>query len=149
MLHVANFDKVCRSIYARWNIGAVCLPFHAGKSEQSEAGQHSNADREVCTGGSCKLDFRFFSIVRHASTQLRKPATRGIASQHLQTFERWLASVTFCIKGTVPFCIKGTAYLIQICNQEAREFANDILSAGKLSLMFAGRNVTCSFDFQP
>ena len=30
----------------------------------------------------------FFSIVRHASTQLRMPAPRGMASQHLQTFER-------------------------------------------------------------
>ena len=30
-----------------------------------------------------------FSIVRHASTQLRMPAPRGMASQHLQTFERF------------------------------------------------------------
>ena len=30
----------------------------------------------------------FFSIVRHASKQRRKPATRGMASQHLWTFER-------------------------------------------------------------
>ena len=32
--------------------------------------------------------FFSLSIVRHASTQLRKPATRGMASQHLRTFER-------------------------------------------------------------
>ena len=32
--------------------------------------------------------FVFFSIVRHASTQLRMPAPRGMASQHLWTFER-------------------------------------------------------------
>ena len=31
-----------------------------------------------------KLDFRFFSIVLHT----RKPEPRGMASQHLQTFER-------------------------------------------------------------
>ena len=32
--------------------------------------------------------FFLFSIVRHASTQLRMPAPRGMASQHLRTFER-------------------------------------------------------------
>ena len=35
-------------------------------------------------GVGCKLDFRFFSIVWHA----RKPAARGMASQHLGTFKR-------------------------------------------------------------
>ena len=35
------------------------------------------------------LNFVFFlSIVRHASTQCRMPAPRGMASQHLRTFER-------------------------------------------------------------
>ena len=47
--------------------------------------------------GGCKLDFRFFlSIVRHASTQLRKPATRGMASQPLRTFERMDIFLLFC-----------------------------------------------------
>ena len=34
-----------------------------------------------------------FSFVQHASTQIRKPATRGMASQHLWTFERGLSQV--------------------------------------------------------
>ena len=47
------------------------------------------ANREVCTRGwGCKLDFfPLLSIVWHASKQRRKPATRGMASQHLRTFE--------------------------------------------------------------
>ena len=37
----------------------------------------------------CKLcTLVFFSIVRHASTQRRMPAPRGMANQHLRTFER-------------------------------------------------------------
>ena len=32
----------------------------------------------------------FFCIVRHARTQRRTPAPRGMASQHLRTFERYL-----------------------------------------------------------
>ena len=40
-------------------------------------------------GEGGKLDlFFFFSIVRHASTKRIKPATRGMASQLLRTFER-------------------------------------------------------------
>ena len=39
-------------------------------------------------GGGVKLDFRLFFIVWLASTQCRKSATRGMASQHLQTFEK-------------------------------------------------------------
>ena len=36
-----------------------------------------------------KFDFSFFfSIVRHAITQRRTPAPRGMASQHLWTCER-------------------------------------------------------------
>ena len=37
--------------------------------------------------------FFLFSIVRHTSTQRKTPAPRGIASQHLWTFERDLVSV--------------------------------------------------------
>ena len=49
------------------------------------------SNREVYTrGGGGKLEFRFFSIIRHASTQLRMPVPRGMASQHLLTFERVL-----------------------------------------------------------
>ena len=39
-------------------------------------------------GGVANQTFVFFSIVRHASTQHRTPAPRGMASQHLGTFER-------------------------------------------------------------
>ena len=42
--------------------------------------------------GQCAF---LFSFVEHASTQLRKPATGGMASQYLQIFERisrfWLS----------------------------------------------------------
>ena len=56
------------------------------------------ANREVCI-----LDFRFFlSIVQHASTQSSTPAPRGIASQHLRTFERVLVNKEL-LTGTVPF----------------------------------------------
>ena len=41
--------------------------------------------------GGFKLDFRFFSIVWHASKQRRKLATRGMGRQHLVTFERGVA----------------------------------------------------------
>ena len=34
-----------------------------------------------------KPNFRVFSILRHASTQLKMQAPRGMASQHLWTFE--------------------------------------------------------------
>ena len=46
----------------------------------------------------------FFSIVRHASTKLRKPAPRGMASQHLRTFERisWFRCI--CNEGLLFFC---------------------------------------------
>ena len=57
-------------------------------------------------GRGCTLDFRFFSIVRHASTHLRKPATRGMASQHLRTFERGYLRVN---KGSAD--VKWTAVL--------------------------------------
>ena len=33
----------------------------------------------------------YSSIVRHASTKRRTPTPRGMASQHLRTFERFLA----------------------------------------------------------
>ena len=40
-------------------------------------------------GGGCLQDRRsFFSVVWHASTQHRMPALRGMANQHLWTFER-------------------------------------------------------------
>ena len=40
-----------------------------------------------CTEKRASLSF-FSSIVRHASTQRRTPALRGMSSQHLRTFER-------------------------------------------------------------
>ena len=39
--------------------------------------------------GGCKIDFRFFSIVRHASTQRRM--LTPMASQNLRIFERGLS----------------------------------------------------------
>ena len=45
-------------------------------------------------GGGVRVQARllfFFYIAQHASTQLRKAATRGMASQHLQTFEKGLS----------------------------------------------------------
>ena len=44
--------------------------------------------KELYRGGMCvvwgfKLAFRFFSIVRPDSKQRRKPATRGMSSQHM------------------------------------------------------------------
>ena len=41
-------------------------------------------------GVQFRLSF-FLSIVRHASTQRRTPAPRGMATQHLRTFERGVA----------------------------------------------------------
>ena len=46
-------------------------------------------ERYINGGVQGRLSF-FFSIVRYASTHLRKPAPRGMASQHLRTFERGL-----------------------------------------------------------
>ena len=45
--------------------------------------------------------FFSLSIVRHASTQCRTPAPRGMASQHLRTFERVPAAYSL-FAGTVP-----------------------------------------------
>ena len=53
-------------------------------------------------GGGCKIDFRFFSTVGHTSIQRRTPAPRGMASQHLLTFERALVNKEL-LTGTVPF----------------------------------------------
>ena len=47
-----------------------------------------------------RLSF-FFSNIRHASTQCRTPAPRGMASQHLRTFERVPAAYSL-FAGTVP-----------------------------------------------
>ena len=44
--------------------------------------------RGMYAGGGGQARRSFFSIVRHASTQRRTPAPRGMASQHLRTFER-------------------------------------------------------------
>ena len=47
------------------------------------------ADHKLKVGGvgsGCKLDFRFF-LYCTAHKQCKKPATRGMASQHLWTFE--------------------------------------------------------------
>ena len=63
-------------------------------------------------GGVCKLDFRFFSlIVRHASNQLRKPATRGMASQHLRTIERGFLRKRSQIKESQKGYLQRTPYL--------------------------------------
>ena len=55
----------------------------------------------MCGGVGANTTFVFFSIVRHASTQLRTPAPRGMASQHLRTFER-VPSAYSLFAGTVP-----------------------------------------------
>ena len=42
-----------------------------------------------CEGGGCKFDFCFFSLLYGTPANIaRKPATGGMASQHLRTFER-------------------------------------------------------------
>ena len=63
------------------------------------------ANREVCTctqwaWGGENYSFVFLSIVRHIISQHRTPAPRGIASQHLQTFERVLVNKEL-LTGTV------------------------------------------------
>ena len=64
------------------------------------------ANREVCMRGrgglGCKLDFRFVSLLYGMPANIfRKPATGGMASQHLQTFERVPAAYSL-FAGTVP-----------------------------------------------
>ena len=53
-------------------------------------------------GGGGKLDFRFFSLLYGTPANIsRKPATGGMASQHLRTFERVPVNKEL-LTGTVP-----------------------------------------------
>ena len=76
----------------------------------------SNADIEVCTrGGVANQTFVFFSIVRHASTQRRTPAPRGMASQHLRTFERVPVNKELLTR-TVPVNKKSLTGTVPVSN---------------------------------
>ena len=49
-------------------------------------------NRTCVRGRGCKLDFRFFSLLYGTPENIsRKPATGGMASQHLRTLERGVA----------------------------------------------------------
>ena len=101
-------------------------------------------------GEECKLDFVFFSIVRHASTHRRKPAPRGMASVPVSVPVRCsLFTGTVPVRcslfaGTVPvrcFLFTGTVpadNLFLIGNP----FVQDLCCADANSLLPAGDHLS-------